>query len=285
MLLSVYNIYFFLISYSYYFYSDWILSIFDLLLAPIYLIVIFFIASYIQNRNIDKHPLYKWYTKGLMVKLFGAVSVCLIYQLYYTGGDTVNYFITSKALSNMLFKNYKVFFDIVFNGNNSYSNYMAFDNSTGFPVFWRDEKALFVSRLVTPLCLLSFQSFVVTAILLAWLCYTGIWRFFQLFNQQFPQLQKQFAISILFVPSVVFWGSGLLKDTITLSAVGWFTFHFYNFFIRKKYKIWSVLSILVASFLLIAIKPYILFALLPGAIIWLTNEKLVKIKRAERKER
>lgn len=255
-----------------------VLTIFDLLLVPIYLVFIYFIASYIQHRNINKQPLYKWYTRGLMVKLFGAISVCLIYQYYYIGGDTVNYFETSRAISNLLVKDYRVFFDVIFNGNISPENFSCFDVTTGWPIYWRDEKAVFVARLIVPFCFVSFQSFVVTATLLAWLCYTGIWRLFLLFNQQFPQLQKQFAISILFIPSVVFWGSGLLKDTITLSAVGWYTYHFYVFFILKKYKFWSLICIFIAGFLLVAIKPYILFALFPGSIIWLSNERLSKVK-------
>jgi hypothetical protein len=36
--------------------------------------------------------------------------------------------------------------------------------------------------------------------------------------------------------------------------------------------------VFIAGFLLVAIKPYILFALLPGSIIWLTNERLVNVK-------
>ena len=254
-----------------------VLTIFDLLLTPVYLIIIYFIASYIQYRNIKKHPFYKFYTKGLMVKLIGAISVCLIYQFYYSGGDTIAYFETSRAILKMSNKNILVFFDTL-KGNITPENYNNFDASTGWPVYWRDAKAVFVARLIVPFCFASFQSYVVTAILLAWLCYTGIWRLFLLFNEQFPQLQNQFAISILFVPSVVFWGSGLLKDTITLSAVGWYTYHFYCFFIKKKYKLSSFIYVFIAGYLLVAIKPYILFALLPGSIIWLTNERLMKVK-------
>jgi hypothetical protein len=163
-------------------------------------------------------------------------------------------------------------------GNNSIENYSYFDSVTGYPVYWRDHTALFVARLFVPLYLLSFKSFIVMSMLLAWICYSGIWRLFTLFCNQFPDLQKQFAISILFIPSVVFWGSGLLKDTVTLSAVGWYTFHFYFFFIKKKYKFSSILFIGIASFLLIGIKPYIFFALLPGSLIWLSNERLVSVK-------
>ncbi len=254
-----------------------VLSVFDLLLTPIYLLFIYFVSSYIQRKNEKKQPLYKWYTRGLMARLGGAISVCLIYQLYYAGGDTTAYFQTAMAISNLFEKNSSVFFDVMA-GHNTSENYHFFDMNTGWPVYWRDEKALFVGRIIVPLCLLGFKNFVVTTILLAWICYTGIWRLFLLFNEEFPELQKQLAISILFIPSVIFWGSGLLKDTITLAAVGWYTYHFYSFFIKKKYTISSTICIIISAYLLIAIKPYILFALLPGSFIWLSNERLIYVK-------
>lgn len=253
-----------------------ILTLYDLLLTPVYLIFIYFISGNIQDKNILKRPLYKHYVNGILVKLFGAISVCLIYQFYYTAGDTTNYYTTTKAISNLIYKDSNVFWDVM-KGNNTVENYSFFDDSTGFPVYWRDSKAVFVSRLLVPLCFISFQSFVVMSILLAWICYSGIWKLFLLFNEEFPQLQDQFAISILFIPSVVFWGSGLLKDTITISAVGWYTYYFYLFFIKKKFKLISFGYIFIASYLLIAIKPYILFALLPGSLIWLSNERLAKV--------
>jgi hypothetical protein len=253
-----------------------VLSIFDWLLIPLYFLIIYFYANYIKKKNEKIQPLYKWYTLGLMVKLIGAISVCLIYQLYYNGGDTTCYFQTSTAILNLAGKDWNVFWDVMM-GHNTAENYSYFDAATSWPVYWRDDKALFVARIIVPFCALAFNNFVITAILLAWVCYTGIWRLFLLFNEEFPQLQKQLAISILFIPSVVFWGSGLLKDTITLSAVGWYTYHFYYFFIKKKYTLSSGMYIFISAFLLIAIKPYILFALLPGSILWLSNQRLKKI--------
>jgi hypothetical protein len=255
-----------------------VLTVFDLLLTPIYLLFIYAIASYIQFKNEKEKPLYKWYTRGVMVKMMGAIAVCMIYQFYYEGGDTTNYYETAAAVSGLLVKNSDVFLDVAFGGANTVENYTYFDENTGFPVFWKDGTALFVSRLLIPLYFVAFKSFVVMTLLLSWICFSGIWRLFILFNNQFPELQKQFAVSLLFIPSVVFWGSGLLKDTITISAVGWYTYHFYCFFIQKRYKILSFSYILIAAFLLVAIKPYIFFALLPGSLIWLSNERLATIK-------
>ncbi|HET6225925.1 MAG TPA: hypothetical protein VFF27_06575, partial [Bacteroidia bacterium] len=254
-----------------------VLTIYDLLLSLLYFFIIHFAAGYIQNKNIHKNGLYKWYRRGLLVKVAGGVGVCLVYQFYYTGGDTVNYYLSAKALSNMIFKDPGVFFDIL-SGHNTIENWASFDSTTGLPMYWGDKAAFFVSRFFVPIAFVSFQSFVVMTMLLSWLCYTGIWRLFLLFNEHFPNLEKQFAIAFLFIPSVVFWGSGLLKDSITLSAVGWYTYHFYHFFIKKNYTFKRACFILISSYLLVSIKPYIFFALLPGSLIWLSNERLATIR-------
>ncbi len=254
-----------------------VLTIFDLLLAPLYALLFYFLAKRVENNNKSKHPMYRWYAKGMLVKMVGAVAVCLIYQFYYRGGDTISYYETSRAIAFMAGKDSSVFWSMLA-GHNTMENLSNFDVSTGFPVYWMDEKALFVSRLIVPLFYLSFGSYIVMSLMLSFVCYSGIWKLFVLFNSYFPMLQKQFAIAFLFIPSVVFWGSGLLKDTITLSAVGWFTFYFHDFFIRKKFAFSSIAFVLISSYLLIAIKPYIFFALLPGSILWLVNQRLASVQ-------
>ncbi|OFY85161.1 MAG: hypothetical protein A3F72_05115 [Bacteroidetes bacterium RIFCSPLOWO2_12_FULL_35_15] len=90
-----------------------VLTIFDLLLTPFYLLLIYFISQRIQKRHIQKQPLYRWYTQGLFAKLGGAIALCLIYQFYYISGDTVNYFYTANAISKVAFKDFDVFFKIM----------------------------------------------------------------------------------------------------------------------------------------------------------------------------
>jgi hypothetical protein len=52
---------------------------------------------------------------------------------------------------------------------------------------------------------------------------------------------------------------------------------FLYFFIKKQRKISYGLYLFIASFVILAIKPYIFFALLPGSILWLSNNAVKKI--------
>lgn len=73
-------------------------------------------------------------------------------------------------------------------------------------------------------------------------------------------------IACFLAPSVVFWSSGILKETIAMVGFGWFVFGWYRFLRGKPV---SGLMIVALSSLPIAIvKPYILFALFLGAAVW-----------------
>ena len=141
-----------------------------------------------------------------------------------------------------------------------------------------DFYALFTVVLTVPFCMLGCKSFLATTLLLAYVSFLGLWKLYQVFIEQFPELQKQFAIAIFFVPSVFFWGSGLLKDTYTLSALGFVTYGVYKFLIRKERKLKYLLILVLASLVLILIKPYIFFAITPGSLIWLFFDKFASIK-------
>jgi hypothetical protein len=253
-----------------------LLSIFDILLPPFYLIGAYLYGYWTTKRKIKAHPEYAYFTKGLMARIFGAIALGIIYFFYYGGGDTTNYLQTSSAYSNLLFKDYEDFLIGWLGDGENY--YFQFDESTGYPVYNpRDHHSFFVVRLLIPIVTLGFQSYFATAILVATFTFGGMWKLYQTLLQEFPEIKKQLAIACLFIPSCLFWGSGIMKDSFTLSAVGWFTFSFYFFFIKKEKKLSLAIYLFISSFIILAIKPYIFFALLPGVILWLSNNIVKKI--------
>jgi len=84
----------------------------------------------------------------------------------------------------------------------------------------------------------------------------------------YPQLSRSLAVAVFFIPSVFFWGSGLLKDTITLGALGW-AFHAIYFGLLKRRAVLRNMLILLAAVLTIqSIKVYILLCFIPAVSLW-----------------
>ena len=240
------------------------------------------IALYIKNKqyNLLKKSHYKYFIPALICKIIGAIGVCLVYSFYYKeGGDTVNYYLGARTYINILFDGkFETFFNIM-NFYNGKVHQLILETNILNELYFidHDSYALFTVSLTVPFCLIGCKSFVVTTILLACVSFIGLWRLYEVFIYHFPHLTKQFAIAIFFVPSVFFWGSGLLKDTYTLSCVGFFTYGIFNYFVRKQKNIKYILTFLLASLIISFIKPYILLALLPGTIIWINFSKVQNI--------
>ncbi len=249
----------------------------DILYGPIAFIIIVLIVRVIKYRRIELEPEYKYYTKGLYVKLMGGIFLCLVYTIYYNGGDTTNYMADGVCLLRLLFTNFTGFFQVMTKGLST-ENYYYFTEETGYPIYYKDAATYYVVRVITPFVLVGAGSYIVTTLLIATVSYIGTWKLYKLFIIEFPTLKKEMAIAFLFIPSVFFWGSGVMKDTITLSCIGYYTSAFYWLFIRKKLNIGNFITLFVSTYLILAIKPYIVFALLPGSLLWFVNTNISNIK-------
>ncbi len=252
------------------------ITLLDLLMTPIFLILILTAAYFIKTKYIREHAYFKYFLPGLVLKIVGAFSLCLTYMYYYKGGDTLNYFYSADVMTHLMFHDFRTFIDIVFTGDLNPTNLSTFTVATGTPYYKFDSNSFLVVRLVTPLALLSFRSFMTASLLIATISFTGIWKAYTVFVEHFPKLERQMALAFLFLPSVFFWGSGILKDTITLSAVGWFTYSMYHLLKGKLSNISYIIYIIISSYLLLRIKPYLFYALVPSsalfALLIITNQ-------------
>lgn len=224
-------------------------------------------------------PYYRFFLPALIVKFIGTILFCCVYIYHYKNGDAIVYFKSSSLLGDLLFKEPTVLAKILFTGDVSFNDLTKFDSHKGALMFIDDGYTFFFIRLITPLNILSFGNFLACSVLLAALAFTGSWKLYTVFCTEFPHLIKEVAIAIFFFPSVLFWGSGLLKDTVTISAVGWFIYALYHI-LNKKRTVRVFASLFISAFVLLSIKPYILYGLIGAGAIWITASYLKKIPLA-----
>lgn len=259
-------------------------TVIDYVFGPIVLILIIILVRVKKYRKLADHPEYIYFTKGMYAKLFGGISFLMIYTMYYGAGDTTNYFFDASCMVRLMIMDFPAFWKIMREGLNV-SNYFLFNDVTGWPIYWRGDIGTFwVVRIATFAVFISAGSIVVSTLIFAAISFGGSWQLYKLFISEFPDLRKEMAIAIFFIPSVFFWGSGIMKDTITLACVGYYSFAVYSAFIKREKIFWNIVVLIIASFFIIKIKPYIFFALVPGTTIWVINHysstienKLVKI--------
>lgn len=256
------------------------------LLTPfdiVYSIVLFFIilsyAKNIQKKYIKEHPYYKVYTKGLIIKLFGGIAFCLIYALYYKGGDTVNYYRGVNAMIDIFKNNPLAYLKVLFSEHNAFS-FNQFIQNNNFPPMYmlKDARTYTVIKISSLFAIPGLGGFLSTTILLSFFIYKWIWKLYTFMISRYPQSAIAINFSVLYLPSTVFWGSGMMKDTFAFGATCYAVYGLHEFFITKRRKLKDILQLAFAFYLIITVKAYIMFALLPGLLIFANFERLKAVK-------
>ena len=248
--------------------------------GAVYLILIIAIANRIKSKNITKYPEYRFFTYGLVVKLIGVSFFMVFYTVVNKTGDTVSYFLGTKAISELIFKNFETGLSVLFNVDNGFNNYNSFSITETKPPYYimRDENTFNVCRISFPLYIISSGSFIITSFLTSVFSYIGLWKLYRLFASQFPGNNKIFAYLILFLPSTVFWGSGIMKDSFVLGATCFATYNFFKIFVKREKVLINIILLVINFSIIINIKSYVAVSMIPGMIVWVNNSFLVSIK-------
>jgi hypothetical protein len=251
----------------------------EYILAMVYVLVLYIYFARIKNVRIKAAPEYKYFIWGLWAKILGGVMFALIYFYYYKGGDTISYFYSAVSMSKLAKIDPQGFLTVLF-GESSHENRRFFTSETGWPYgyMYFDPRTFFVIRIISPLAILTFDSYLVTTVVMASLSYFGIWRCYRTFVSYYPQLMGKLAIAFLFMPSVMFWGSAILKDTFTLSALCWFIHGVDEWYFKHKRSVGVVFSIAVSAVVMIAVKPYIFMAMVPTLLVWLLHSRITGLR-------
>lgn len=242
------------------YYKPW-----EIIVVPIYLVVIFFISYRISQRKQVDNPYYKYFVPGLFFKIAGGLAFTAIYTFYYNGGDCHAYYQGARILNRLAAKDLGVYFSII-GGNTSLENWSFFDEKTGYPpsyLYTKGGAHFAVSRYLSPLLIPSFGSMLIATILINCMVFAGIWKFFKIICDYYPKNEKQIAFSVLFLPSLTFWAGGIMKDTFTYASTLYLTAATYQIFMSRKNVLSNIPGIILSIFLIVTLKPYIILALLP----------------------
>lgn len=247
----------------------------DLFVTPILIVIVYAIAGFVRPFVTDNQNK-KYFFPALSVKLLGAIFVGLIYQFYYNGGDTFTYFTYGSKYIWEAFKDSPALaFKLIFAGKEYTGDVFQYASKI---YTYGDLSSYFVVRAAGVLDILTFHTYSATASLFALISFSGLWALYHVFYRMYPNQHFGLAVAVLFVPSVFFWGSGLLKDTITLGALGWATFCIYYVFIKKEKLVISSIILFLSLYTIYTVKVYILLCFLPASILWIFMSRISNVK-------
>lgn len=249
----------------------------DLIVTPIVLLLVYTVAYFIRPMVTDEINR-GYFFPALTFKIIGAIALGFIYQFYYDGGDTYNYHTHgSRHIWNAIMDSPLDGIKLLFADGSSTPPPGTYPFASKI-LFFHDPSSYFVIRVAALFDLLTFSSYSATGVLFAVFSFFGMWLFFLAFYEVYPHLHRWIAMAAFFIPSVFFWGSGLLKDTITLGCLAATTFTIMKLFITREIRVVYILILFVCLYLIFGIKKYILLCYLPAVLMWIFAGNLAKIR-------
>jgi hypothetical protein len=247
----------------------------DLIVTPLLILVVimgaFIIRPYATNEYTKRY-----FLPAILLKIMGAISLGLIYQFYYHGGDTYNFHTHgSRIIWEAFNDNPEVGFKLLFSHGDVIHG--AYKYISRIP-FYQDRASFEVIRIASFFDLFTFSSYSATAIIFSVIGFCGSWAMFNIFYRKYPHLHFPIALAVLFIPSVIFWGSGLLKDTLVLAALGFSVYSIDSLFIGKRFKISLLVLLFLSFYTIFSIKKFVLQAFIPSVILWIYLKNLTSLR-------
>lgn len=242
-----------------------IFSVYDVILTPIYIVVIFVIAGFLRTRLTD-HTTKRYYFPALGIKLFGGIAFALLYHFYYGGGDTTAFYIGSQRIWRTFLESPVLGVELLFTD--------AGDTSTIASRYVRNVRFFYSAnewnliRVAGIFSLFCFNTHLVLSCFFAFFCFLGLWQFYRTALKFFPSFHLVFAIAVFLPPSVIFWGSGIMKDTIALGSLGFLFASSMNVVYFRKRTFFQLSILMATSILLYSMKSYLLLIYIAAFAIW-----------------
>lgn len=246
------------------------ITLFDALIGSFYFLVIMIIGWVYSKQKIGSGKTnYKFYFPSLLIHLLGVTFFCLVYGLYYGGGDSYYYFRGGNSLNQYLFSNpmetLSVYFYTLENlpTNLSYIiNWIGKGNS---------EETFLTMKIASIFSLFGLGGFLSASILISYVSFFFNWKLFTVVNKAFffNQIHSPNLHFILFIPSLFFWGTGILKDTYVFIFLSIIVINFIQVFSLKNYKntMQRLFLVVAASYFIVSLKPYVFYTLIFSLLI------------------
>jgi hypothetical protein len=245
------------------------------LLGILYFPLLMYFGQQVVQKN-SNHFLYrKYFMTGLRYKLIASVFFYFVYVFYYKGGDSCNFFAIGKALNmHMLTRDFFGGLNLIFSNTTPKNGYFPLPlildvNAYESLYLLRDVTSMMIGRIASIFGLLGLNSYMCTGLIFSYVSYLMIFRVFVMFCELYPTRHKEFSFSFLKILSVLFWGSHVSKDTVSLALLCLIIYLMHRIFIQFKVSPVNIIGLIVSVIIVFIVKNYVLIAALPGMVYWI----------------
>jgi hypothetical protein len=200
---------------------------------------------------------------AFFVKSLAGMCVGLVYVFHYKVGDTLVFFNDGVQLA-----------ELARHDLSSYLNFVVtseFASNTSIDLVFTDHRALFMVKIVSFLSLVSVDNYWLISFYITLPSFFAAWYLAKQIHQSFSEATGPAVVAFLFFPSIIFWTSGVIKETIAMASLYFISGIFIRVWCRQKISVLHILITLIAVYLAWNLKYYfagIFFAVVFATLIY-----------------
>jgi hypothetical protein len=246
----------------------------DIILFPLYLVIFLIIIRKSRFFKDSDLPGY-WFTGVFLMKVAAGTFLAFIYTYYYSDRQTADiykYFDDSRIMYDALWNKPADFFRMLFGveNDNQYFNTEYYNHMNNW--FRKYESNIYndshtIIRLNALIRIFSFGSYHVHTLFACFLSLAGLTAIFHAVKKMASDRIIPVAIGIFLFPSLIFWGSGVLKEAFLLFGLGFLVKGFFEL-TERNFSAKGIILATIGIVMLLYLKVYVLMALLPGMIAY-----------------
>lgn len=261
-------------------------------LYSLFFIAVLYKHCFFQLPEISKRVV----AAAFILKIFFGLALWWIYTFYYTDrtkADIYKYYDDSRVLYDLLFEHPIHFLQILFGINNGpdqfhhiYDQMYNWYSPFATHLYNANQAIIRINAIVH---IFSFGNFNVHTVFFCFLSFIGQIAIYKTFYPYLTDKKWGLFATVFLLPTVLFWGSGVLKEGIILFGLGMLVYSLHQIIfntsppayrqtgtpsiLKEREKLaWLIkmlLTLLLGLWAIIIMKVYILIALFPGIILLL----------------
>ena len=183
---------------------------------------------------------------ALALKSISGVCLGLLYTYYYHVSDTFSYFNDAVRIASLATTDFSAYLNLLLSN-------AGFDS---LQLVLQEPRALFLSKITSVVNLLTNNNYWATGLYFSLCCFLGAWNLVKTISRYLPSARTAAAIAFLFLPSVVFWTSGLLKESLSMATLCYLSAFFLRIWFGERPRALQVVLAAVSLWVFWNLKYY-----------------------------
>ncbi len=187
--------------------------------------------------------------------------------------DTWSYHINSIQEYHLLFNDPREYFTNLFRDpyNGGVAKFFETTDS-----YWNDLKGNTFIKILSVFNILSFGHYYVNVIFYSFITLLGPIAIYRVMTNVFPGKKMVILLATFLVPSFLYWTSGIHKEGLIFTGISLIIYCIYFGIQEKRFGIKRIICLVAGLLLVLALRNFIVFILVPALMAWLLASKWPK---------